>query len=40
MKQNEPTCTVLTNGNKIWLVNGIVHRLDGPAIGWKDETRE
>jgi hypothetical protein len=28
---NEPTLTIGENGNKWWWVNGVYHRVDGPA---------
>jgi len=32
MNDNKPTCTTYPNGDKIWLLNGIRHREDGPAF--------
>ena len=28
----EPTCKVYANGDKVWYLNGNMHREDGPAI--------
>jgi len=36
----EPRCTVLPNGNKVWLLNGELHRTDGPAIEQADGLKE
>jgi hypothetical protein len=32
MSDNKPTCTTYSNGTKEWLLNGILHREDGPAV--------
>ena len=31
-ENNKPVCTVYANGYKSWLINGKLHREDGPAI--------
>lgn len=35
-----PTPFVLPSGKTIWMANGLVHRLDGPAVIWPDGVRE
>ena len=30
--QKEPECKTYTNGSKYWLLNGKIHREDGPAV--------
>ena len=30
------TCKIYTNGDKVWYLNGKLHREDGPAIEWAD----
>jgi hypothetical protein len=32
----EYTVKVYTSGNKFWLLNGKLHREDGPAVEWAD----
>lgn len=34
------TCKILPNGSKYWLLNGKLHRLDGPAIEQADGRKE
>ncbi|MEK9769968.1 MAG: hypothetical protein VW683_13725 [Betaproteobacteria bacterium] len=34
MNDNKPTCTTYPNGDKIWFLNGVRHRKDGPAVEW------
>lgn len=34
------TVDVLANGNKLWYLNGELHREDGPAVECADEYRE
>lgn len=33
-------CTTFKNGTKVWLVDGMRHREDGPAIEWDDGDKE
>ena len=37
---NQPKMTVLTDGRKVWVLNGKRHRTDGPAIEWANGTKE
>jgi hypothetical protein len=37
---NESFIRVDVFGNKLWLQNGIYHRLDGPAVIYKDRYKE
>ena len=37
---SKPTCRTDKYGNKIWKLNGELHRLDGPAIEFFDGTKE
>ena len=32
MSDNKPTCKTYPNGHKEWLLNGKLHREDGPAV--------
>ena len=34
MKSQQPTVTTDKHGTKEWLLNGKLHRTDGPAIEW------
>jgi hypothetical protein len=31
---NKPECKTLPDGTKNWLLNGKLHREDGPAVEW------
>jgi len=34
IKDNQPTCEINSLGTKRWILNGQLHREDGPAIEW------
>jgi hypothetical protein len=36
----QPKMQVLPNGSKEWLLNGKLHRTDGPAYEWADGRKE
>ena len=36
----QPKIKVLTDGSKVWWLNGNRHRTDGPAFEWADGTKE
>ena len=38
-QKEQPTLEILENGSKSWRVNGLLHRLDGPAMEWLDGTK-
>ncbi len=40
MTDIEPTMTVDEEGNRLWRLNGQLHRTDGPAYERADGTRE
>jgi len=40
MNDNKPICKTSPKGDKIWLLNGIPHREDGPAIEYANGTKE
>ena len=33
----QPTCTTLPDGTKMWRLNGKLHRTDGPAVEWAEK---
>ena len=37
---DQPTMTVRLDGTREWRLNGVLHRLDGPAIEWAHGDRE
>jgi hypothetical protein len=37
---DQPKMTVLTDGRKVWVLNGKRHRTDGPAVEWASGTKE
>lgn len=37
---DQPTMTVFSNGSRVWCLNDVRHRLDGPAVEYPDGTRE
>ncbi len=38
--KEQPECIVDKGGNKSWLLNGELHREDGPAVEWPDGSKE
>ena len=36
----QPTCKTLSDGSKMWYLNGELHRTDGPAIEYADGSKE
>jgi hypothetical protein len=36
----QPKMQVLTDGRKVWVLNGKRHRTDGPAVEWASGTKE
>ena len=36
---NKPICETYGNGDKHWLLNGDLHRTDGPAFEWAEGTK-
>jgi len=34
----KPTCVTDDKGNKFWMIDGYLHRTDGPAVEWHDGT--
>ena len=38
MKKNKPICEIDKSGTRWWRLNGLFHRLDGPAIEYKNGT--
>ena len=36
----EKKITILTSGDKLWFLNGKLHREDGPAIEWSDGLKQ
>jgi hypothetical protein len=40
MRDNKPTCTTSPNGDKMWYLNGKLHREDGPAVEHPNGTKE
>jgi hypothetical protein len=39
MDNMQPTMIIDANGDKTWRVNGFLHRTDGPAREWADDTK-
>jgi hypothetical protein len=37
---NKPECNTYPNGDKEWLLNGELHREDGPACEWANGTKK
>jgi hypothetical protein len=37
--EKEPTLEIDKFGNEEWLLNGKLHRVDGPAMEWADGTK-
>jgi len=40
MSDNKPTCKTHPNGDKVWFLNGKLHREDGPAAEWANGDKE
>ena len=37
---NKPECKTYPNGDKVWWLNGKLHREDGPAVEWANGRKE
>ena len=37
---NKPECKTYPNGDKVWSLNGKLHREDGPAVEWANGRKE
>ena len=40
LTEEQPTCTTLPDGSKMWYLHGRLHRTDGPAIEYADGSKE